>query len=131
MRSAEEIQADAAGDKPFSNQTEYDIWADRYCYECVNDNADTNLFCPILTVALLGSWPKEWTRERVPWTDRDGVEHAYERVDTCTEFEERRDDGGGGEPEPEPVPDCEGQLDIIDVYLPTALDELTPRTVPA
>lgn len=31
MRSVEEIQADAEGRSAFSNRTEYDIWADRWC----------------------------------------------------------------------------------------------------
>jgi hypothetical protein len=134
VRSEDEIRADAADEAPFSNGTEWEIWADRHCYECVNDdpNTDPEVFCPIITVSLIGkgpksqtSWPVEWTRERVPWTDSDGVEHVYERVDTCTEFEERREDEPGEEVPPPPVPECDGQLDIIDAYLPDALTEFS------
>lgn len=136
MRSEEEIRTDAADERPFSNGTEWGIWADRFCYECVHDDANREIYCPIITVAMIGNtgspmWPKEWLRERVPWTDRDGVEHSYERVDACTEFEERRDPGDDDPPPPEPVPDCDGQLDLIDAYLDTAIEELAPRTVRA
>lgn len=141
MRTEDEIRADAApGERPFSNGSEYDMWADRHCYQCAHDNpqADPEVFCPILNVALLGGgWPKEWTRQYLKFgnliegtTRREVFETTAEDpdgclyVDTCTEFEERRDPGDGEEPEPEPPPVCEGQLDIVDAYLPAALDEL-------
>lgn len=145
MRPETEITADAADERPFSNGTEYEIWADRHCYECVNDDpqADPEVFCPIITVALLGkgdgpAWPKEWTRRYIKFGDRiegtNRVEVSETTADdpdgcmfvgTCTEFEQRPDPGDGPEPEPEPVPDCDGQLDLIDAYLPTALAEIT------
>ncbi len=142
MRTEEEIRADAADEPPFSNGSEHDIWADRYCHNnCVNDDDEREIWCPIITVALLGkagdgsstAWPKEWTRASVPWTDRDGVEHAYERVDTCTEYEERRDPDDGEDLDPQPVhpPQCKSQIDIIDVYLPVFMDEITPRPAEA
>jgi hypothetical protein len=144
VRSEQEIRADAADDRPFSNHTEYEIWADRYCWApCVHDDPDRDKFCPILSVALLGSWPKEWTRrhirfgERIGGTDRVEVHETdaadpdgIEIVGECTEFEERPDPGDEPDPEPEPPPVCDGQLDLIDAYLDTALDELTPRMVP-
>lgn len=130
MRTEDEIRADAAAERPFSNGTEFDIWADRWCWRCVHDNAEAERYCPILTVALQKGWPGEWTRERVPFTSVEGEATFYERVETCTEFDERRGDGGDDSPEPEPVPECGGQLDIIDAYLPVALEELTPRAVP-
>ena len=120
--------ADAAKDlRPFSNGTEFGIWADRFCYSCVHDDDAKEKYCPVLNAALLGKgWPAEWTREQVPFTSVDGVEMAYERVDTCTEFEECRDDEGDDpEPEPQPPPVVEGQLDLIDAYLDTAITELT------
>lgn len=141
MRSEDEVRADADTDRrPFSNHSEFDIWADRHCYDCVNDDEATERYCPILNVAMLGQgWPAEWTRHhlkfgpRIEGTDRVEVTETtaddpagYECVDTCTEFEERRDPGpDDDEPEPEPPPVCDGQLDIIDAYLPTALAELT------
>lgn len=128
MRSQDEIRTDAAaGKRPFSNRSEFDIWADRFCYECVHDDEGKEKYCPILNVAMLGEgWPAEWTREQVPFTDIKGVERTYERVDVCTEFEERRDERDDDpEPEPEPPPEIEGQLDLIDAYVDTAIGELT------
>lgn len=142
MRTEEQIRADAADERPFSNGSEYDMWADRHCYDCVNDDATTEKYCPILNVALLGQgWPKEWTRHYVKFGNRiEGttrVEVSETTADdpdgcmfvgTCTEFEKRRDDGGGGpKPAPKPQPECDGQLDIIDAYVDTAISELTPK----
>lgn len=129
MRTEDEIQADAADESPFSNGTEYEIWSDGYCGRCVHDNPGRNQFCPILGVAILGSWPTEWTRATHTWEigDKSG---SYEVVDTCTEFEERRRGGRGGDGPPKPKPpvvECDGQLDIVDAYLDTALAELTPQ----
>lgn len=145
MRTEDEIRADASPDeRPFSNHSEYDLWADRHCYECVNDrpDADPEVFCPILNVAMLGGgWPKEWTRqylkfgaviegtnrrEVIQTTAEDPAGCRY--VDTCTEFEQRPDNGGDdATPEP-PRQEVDGQLDIIDAYLPAALEELAPKT---
>ncbi len=152
MRTMEQIQADADDTRrPFSNSTEFEMWADDKCYECVNDtmgvaNPDPEVFCPILSAALLGGWPKEWTRKhlkfgkRIEGTTRVEVSETtaddpdgFEYVDTCTEFEERRNGGGGGDA-PKPTPprvECDGQLDIIDAYLDTAVAELTPNPVAA
>jgi hypothetical protein len=124
MRSYEEILADAAEGRPFSNHTEYELWADsgRGCYDCANDDDAAELWCPILTVALLGNWPKEWPRER----SKVG---AFDVAGECTEFRQRPEPGDEPEPDPEPPPVCDGQLDLIDAYLETALAELTPKPV--
>ena len=45
MRTSEQIQADAEDRSPFSNGSEYGIWADRWCYRCRNDNAETETWC--------------------------------------------------------------------------------------
>jgi hypothetical protein len=128
VRSEKEIRADAADERPFSNHTEYEIWADRYCWApCVHDDPAVNKFCPVLGVALLGSWPKEWTRARHEFTTVEGKPGSYEVVDSCTEFEERRDPGDDDPPPPAPVPEVDGQLDLIDAYLDTAIAELTPE----
>lgn len=137
MRTEDEIRADAADERPFSNGTEWDMWADRWCHECVHDDANREVYCPIITVAMIGNagepmWPKEWTRERHEWTKADGSPGgAYDVVGECTEFEQRPDPGDEPEPDPEPPPEVEGQLDLIDAYLDTALNELTPKVVPA
>lgn len=121
MRSYEEIAADAEDRVPFSNGTEYEIWADEWCYRCVKDKDDS---CPILSVAFLGNWPKEWTRRRVEW-EINGKSGSYMKVDRCTEFEERRDDGDGPEPEPDPPPVIAGQVDMFEVFADQAVAELS------
>jgi hypothetical protein len=118
MRTNEQIMADAADDHPFSNHSEYDMWAGSGtgCYDCLNDDEPTEKYCPILSAALLGKWPREWTRAAHRWEigDKSG---SYEVVDECTEFERRRDDGGDDpEPEPEPPPVVEGQVDMFEVF---------------
>ncbi len=137
MRTEGQIRADATDERPFSNGSEYGIWASRHCYDCVNDDDRTDRFCPILTVAMVGDgsgpmWPKEWTRRTHTWAvgDKSG---SYEVVDTCTEFEERRDGGGGDDTPKPPTPrvECDGQLDIVDAYVDTAVAELTPKPAEA
>ena len=118
MRTYEEIAADAAAESPFSNSTEYEIWADsgRGCYDCRHDDAETDTFCPILSAALLSTWPKEWTRRTVDWQIGD-ASGSYETVGECTEFQERRDDGEDEpEPEPDPPPVIDGQVDLFEVF---------------
>lgn len=132
MRTLEQIRADAAAESAFSNHSEYEIWADRNCYECVHDNPETDTFCPILSVALLGGWPKEWTRRRVEFTTVEGKLSFYEVVDTCTEFEQRPDDEGGGDDDPPPDGpgpfDAEqpGQTDIFTFFAEDAISKLQP-----
>lgn len=128
MRTYDQVLADVdTTEQPFSNGTEFDIWADRHCHSCVHDNEATENYCPILSAAIGGKgWPTEWTRRRA------GTEPTtYEAVDTCTDFEQRRRGGGGGVPKPTPKPrvEVDGQLDIVDAYLDTAIGELT--TAPA
>ncbi len=130
VRTEAEITADAAQERPFSNHSEYEVWAERHCYECAHDDEATETYCPILGVALLGGWPVEWTRRRHEWT-ANGESGTYEVVDTCTEFQQRPEWPGdddldaGPPPPPEPAPECDGQLDLVDAYLPTALAEIT------
>lgn len=138
MRSEEEIRADAEDRRAFSNGTEYEMWADRWCYRCRNDNAETETYCPILSVALLGGWPKEWTRHYVKFgayikeagrwevseTTADDPDGSV-FVDTCTEFEERRDGEDEPAPEPEPSPVIPGQVDMFEVFADQAVTELS------
>jgi hypothetical protein len=98
MRTPEQIDADTDRTvKPFSNHSEYEIWASRHCYECVNDDANAELYCPILGAALLHGWPREWTRRTHTWQigDKSG---SYEVVDTCTEFVQRPEWPGDDDP---------------------------------
>lgn len=146
MRTEDQIRADAADRRPFSNGSEWEIWADTHCYECVHDDAEREIYCPILNVSMLGkagdgsrsAWPTEWgshfvrfgdtipgTTRRQPIESTADDPEAYEYVGDCSEFEQRRDPGDDPDPEPEPPPVCDGQLDIIDAYLPTAIAELS------
>ncbi|HEX2551560.1 MAG TPA: hypothetical protein VHK64_08195, partial [Nocardioidaceae bacterium] len=136
MRTEEQIQADARDGSPFSNGTEGYAWMENWCGECVHNDEETETYCPILSVALLGQTPAEWVEQ--PWQQIAGRPEG-ELAPTlggqyvCTEFERRRDDDGDDPgPEPEPPPVCDGQLDIVDAYLPVALAELStaPERVP-
>jgi hypothetical protein len=132
VRTEAEITADARPGRAFSNSTDYEIWASRYCYECVHDDIGTTAAseknCPILTVAMISeSTPREWVSGTVT-TD-------YEAVESCTEFVQRPewpgddDPDGDGPPPPDPAPEVEGQLDLIDAYLDTAIGELSKAPV--
>jgi hypothetical protein len=135
MRTDEQIDADAREGSPFSNGTEGFAWMGNWCDECVHNDEETELWCPILSVALLGKTPKEWVEQ--PWEQVVGrpagelapvLGGTYE----CTEFQQRRDPGDDDpEPEPTPPPVCDGQPDLIDAYLDTALGELSKAPVTA
>jgi hypothetical protein len=124
VRTQAEIMADAEDRSSFSNGSEYGIWADRWCYRCRNDNEGTEQWCPILSVALLGNWPKEWTRRQVEW-EIGGRSGSYDAVDACTEFEERRDDGDDPEPEPDPPPVIDGQVDMFAVFADQIVEQVS------
>jgi len=128
MRTPDEIQADAVDQRPFSNMTEFEYWAGggKGCWDCLNDDEASEKYCPILTVAVIGSWPKEWLRRTVNWKHGD-ASGSYEAVGDCTEFEERRDDGPDeGDPQPVPGPsalEMEGQIDMFEVFADRIADE--------
>lgn len=129
MRPEAEISASAEDRRPFSNGTEGFAWMGDWCYECVHNDEETELWCPILTVAILGKWPTEWTRRQVGWTSKDSS-GSYEVVDTCTEFEERRDPGPDDEPESGPGPydpEMDGQTDIFTFIVEDALEAGLPE----
>jgi hypothetical protein len=125
MRTYDEISADAREGSAFSNSTQFEIWAaGRGCYSCHNDDlgigGDT-LHCPILSAALMGVTPREWTAE----TDED---HVYGRY-VCSEYDERPDDDDGpdGDPEPDPGPPpvIDGQIDMFEVFADRIADEVS------
>lgn len=156
MRSYQEIQ-DAAKDKPaFSNGTEGYAWTGTWCDTCIYDRSARDeekyppdpangglLGCPILAVAILGQTPEEWSEQ--PWRQIRGrpegeTAPALGEKFTCSEYfrdpDIDEDDGPDNPPHnpppPEPPPiEVDGQLDLIDAYLDTALAELTPRMVPS
>ena len=43
---------------PFSSSTDYEMWAEDWCWRCAND---VNKDCPILEQAIAGRVPQEWT----------------------------------------------------------------------
>lgn len=53
----------------FSNGTEWDCWSARWCHTCLRDgmglapeHPDAELYCPIVTEALVGEkTPEQWT----------------------------------------------------------------------
>jgi hypothetical protein len=113
MRSYDEIAADARDGRAFSNGTSFENWASsRGCYTCRNDDAATEKWCPILTVALsTGKTPAEWVE-----FDEKSIQNY-----TCSEYDERRDEGGDGEdPDPDPTPgpaeEIAGQIDMFEVF---------------
>lgn len=132
MRTSEQISADAAAERPFSNHTEWEIWADagRGCYDCANDDPDRNKYCPILTAALPKGWPAEWTRRTHTWQAGD-ASGTYDVVDECTEFEERTHWPGDGDdpdngPPPPPAPPAviDGQVDMFEVFTDQIVEQV-------
>ena len=94
MRTEDEIQRDARPGSAFSNGYEWDCWSSKWCENCIHDDFETDKFCPLVTVAMLGDkTPAEWMFEK-PLS-------LYDRY-TCVEFQ---DEDGPGDTEPKPVPD--------------------------
>lgn len=65
MKSIEEYEKAARTGRPFSNSTEWEIWQFNACMgggndsrRCVNDDNDD---CPLITLAVSGCTPAEWT----------------------------------------------------------------------
>lgn len=119
MRTEEEIRADARPRSPFSNHTEFDLWAEDRCHVCENDRAEEEVYCPILGVAIAGGvTPAEWTTRQHAWQIGD-ASGSVEVVDDCTAFVERTHfPGDPEEPEERPVetvhiPVLDGQLDLF------------------
>lgn len=119
MKTYDEIAAAARDGNAFSNSSQFEYWAsNRGCYTCRNDDDATEKWCPILSVALAtGKTPAEWTT----LTEEDEVHGTY----TCTEYDERRDDGPDDEPDPEPSPPpvIDGQIDMFEVFADRIADE--------
>lgn len=127
MRDYDEA-SEAASDEPaFSNGTDGYAWLEVWCGDCVHDREarnDTGPGCPLVLVSLMQKTPAEWT----PVEDPQEYEESGPYV--CTEYRSE-DDGGDPGPEPEPPPVCDGQMDIVDAYLDTAIGELTRAPVTA
>jgi hypothetical protein len=51
-----------AADKPaFSNGSEFEEWAARWCWRCANDADDS---CPLVLVAMMERTPAEWAEDK-------------------------------------------------------------------
>lgn len=116
VRDQSEIERDALPVRAFSNSTEWEIWAYGWCHKpCAKD---ANEDCPLLTVAVLGKTPAEWTKVGLG---------DYR----CSEFEEAEQPEMPPVPvlddEPDPLrrPDGEfvGQVDIFQALLGVGLAE--------
>lgn len=103
MRSYDEIWASARDEWPFSNGTEWEAWAENWCYApCHNPvevawqryeegkrKTNPGGGCPLILCAMMGRIPNEWLEQ--PSGDR------YH----CIEFR-GPDDGDSGDPQPQP-----------------------------
>lgn len=120
MRAYDEIMADATDRSPFSNGTMGYGWMGKWCYRCKVDGPfqrdEAAQGCPVLLVALMQKTPKEWTEV--------GLQDYH-----CSEFVP--DDEGDDEPEPpslpepSPVAEMDGQVDIFSVFAEQIAD--TPQ----
>jgi hypothetical protein len=102
MRTDDEIDAGARPGSAFSNGYEWDCWSSKWCDRCVHDDWQTDKFCPLVAVAMLGDkTPAEWMDEK-PLS-------LYDRY-TCIEF---RSEDDGPDPTPKPIPDPPDQLLLL------------------
>lgn len=108
MRSYQEIESTARDQSPFSNSTEWEIWAAHWCWApCMNpvelawqryeedegpEPKDFPGGCPLILAAMMGKTPTEWLEQPDDSPDR------YH----CVEF--RSEEGEGDEPQPIPDP---------------------------
>jgi hypothetical protein len=132
MRTEEQITADARPGKAFSNGTEWEIWSARWCDRCVNNDEETEKWCPIINVALIEPLtPAEWTTTM--WKPQNS-DVEIEIIDACTEFEERPewpgdDDPDGPDPDPDPAPECVGQIDLIEHATDLFVEQLAAQPI--
>lgn len=124
MRTYVAIVADMRDEHTFSNGSQYEYWAARWCYRCRWDRivnpGEQEPGCNIVGAAIVyaGRAPAEWTHSDHP--------HAALHGDyVCSEFDEWRDGDHRDDPVPPPA-ECDGQTDIIDLYFDTtAMGEFT------
>lgn len=126
MRTYDEAFEAAHDRSAFANGDEGHAWMANWCDRCVHDKSarsdtppdprNNGLHgCAIVAVAMMDRTPVEWI---------DKTENGHRLGDTyhCTEFRDEDEPGGDA---PEPGPQVDGQLDIVDAYLDTAIAELS------
>jgi hypothetical protein len=132
MRAYDEALAASTDRSPFANGTEGYSWQANWCDRCIHDKSARSddvqpdprngglVGCALLAVAIMDRTPAEWI---------DQTEHGHRLGDTyhCTEFRDE-DDPGAADSLP-PGSQVDGQLDIIDAYLDTAIGELSKAPV--
>lgn len=99
MKTFDEAMEAARDRRPFSNNSEWEVWSYHHCDDCRNEPT-----CPLVLVALNGKTPQEWA------VDAEG------ELGDCAEFEFTGDPEDPGDPPPaapDPVPVADGQLDLF------------------
>jgi hypothetical protein len=137
----DEAYANAKHKPAFSNGSEGYAWMGNWCDQCSKNDEATELWCPLLSVALLGRTPVEWIEQ--PWgqvAGRPEGQTAPRLGDTyhCTAFSPRDDgdDDGESSPEPDPLPtfaaEMPGQVDIFSLFADDIAEQAEQTTrVPA
>lgn len=107
MRTYEEIEASARDIPPFSNGTEWEMWAANWCWAPCHNPAEKAWQnyeegkrktapkefpggCPLILCAMMGKTPSEWLEQ---------PDDGYQRDYHCIEFR-GPDEGGDGQPRP-------------------------------
>lgn len=116
MRTYNEIEATARDVSPFSNGTEWEIWAANWCWAPCRNPVEAHWQdyeegkvkeqlpgfeggCPLILCAMMGKTPTEWLEQPDDSPDRFH----------CIEFREDDEDGG----EPQPIPDDPNQCELF------------------
>ena len=97
MKTFDEAMETARDRRPFSNNTEWEVWSFTRCEDCFHEST-----CPLILVSLNGKTPEEWAL--------DGDE-----LGDCSEFELAADPEDPGVPPVVTVnvPLLSGQLDLF------------------
>lgn len=131
MRTYDEAYAAARERRAFANGTEGFAWTSNWCDRCVHDQSARRddvkpdpangglLGCALLAVALMERTPAEWI-------DQTADGHRLGDTYHCTEFR-AEGDGGDDQPDPEPFPVAEGQVDMFEVFADQIVEQVGTR----
>ena len=128
MRNYAEAYAAALDERPFSNGTEWEIWAANWCWrpcctpvekawqEYERDERPLEDWfdggCPLILVSMMGRTPSEWLPQ-------EGFGDYH-----CIEY---RGPDDGDDPEPRPVPDPPGMDGLFERPEPTVKMYVQPE----